>query len=63
MSLAAQIPRVVLSGLYHPAWDILGPHEPTCITASSSSSSVALEMVRRPSDEPDRTSGGDEAEG
>jgi len=39
---------------YQPAREMLVPHERTCNIASSSSVSVGFEMVRRPSDEPER---------
>jgi hypothetical protein len=65
ISLAAQILGDVLSGSwkYQPACETLAPHEPTCITASSSSFSVAFDILRRPSDEPERTRDGDDVEG
>ena len=43
---------------YQSAWEVLMPHERTCNIASSSS---GFEMVRRSSDEPERTRGDDTA--
>jgi len=62
MSLAAYDDALALEQ-YQPAWEMLVPHERTCNIASSSSSSVSVgfEMVRRPSDEPDRMRGDDTA--
>lgn len=61
MSLAAHTPNDDTSALeqYQPAWEMLVFHERTCSIASSSSFSVASEMARRPSDEPERTRGDD----
>jgi len=61
MSLAAHIPNEDTLALeqYQPAWEMLVPHERTCNIASSSSVSVGFEMVRRPSDEPERMRGDD----
>jgi len=39
---------------YQPGWEMLVPHEQTYNIVSSSSVSVGFEMVRRPSDEPER---------
>jgi len=63
MSLAAHTPYDSTSALerYQPAWEMLVPHEQTCNIASSSSVSVVCEMVRRPSDEPERMRGDDTA--
>ena len=56
MSLAAHTPYD-----HQTAWEMLVPHERTCNIASSSSVSVGFEMVRRPSDEPERMRGDDTA--
>ena len=63
MSLAAYTPNDDALALeqHQPAWEMLVPHERTCNIASSSSVSVGFEMVRRPSNEPERMRGDDTA--
>ena len=63
MSLAAYTPYDDALALeqYQLAWEMLVSHEWTCNIASSSSVSVGFEMVRRPSDEPERMRGDDSA--
>jgi len=61
MSIAAYTPYddVLALEQYQSAWEMLVLHERTCNIASSSSVSAVFEMVRRPSDEPERMRGGD----
>jgi len=58
MSLAAYDDALALEQ-YQPAWEVLVPRERTYNIVSSSSVSAGFEMVRRPSDEPDRMRGDD----
>jgi len=63
MSLVAHTPNEDMLALeqYQPAWEMLVPHERTRYIASPSSVSAGFEMVRRPSDEPERMRGDDTA--
>ena len=58
MSLAAYDDVLALEQ-YQPAWEMPVPHERTYNIVSSSSVSVKFEMVRRSSDEHERTRGDD----
>jgi len=60
MSLAAYDDALALEQ-HQPAWEMLVPHERTYNIVSSSSVSVGFEMVRRSSDESERTRGDDTA--